>query len=391
MPKLTKRSVEALPIRETDYFAFDDAMPGFGVRVLPSGKKSYLVQYRAGGRTRRVALGMHGTVTVEQARQHGRDLLGRVARGENPAEEIAKHHAEPTMANLGERFFTEHVVKRCKPRTQNEYRRALDIFIKPALGSFKIGDVTRADISKLHASRSDIPYQANRTLGVLSKMFNLAEEWGLRPDGSNPCRHVKKYPERRKERYLTSEELTRLKAVLAECKADGSESPHVCAAFWLLLTTGRRLGEIQTLKWSYIVGGYMELPDSKVGAMRYPLAGPVRAMLARLERLPNNPYVIAGHVEGQHVTDLQKPWRRIRSLAGIPDVRIHDLRHNAASLLANRGVSLQVIGKTLGHKQIQTTLRYAHLTDETAQKAVDDLADGILGEAPIGQLHQAAE
>lgn len=391
MAKLTKRSVDALPIRETDYFAFDDTVTGFAVRVLPTGKKSYLVQYRAGGRTRRIAIGLHGTVTVEQARLHARELLGRVAKGDNPAEEISQHRGAPTVASVCERFYTDHVLQRCKPTTQREYRRSIDLFIKPAMGSFKIVDVARPDVSKLHHAMRHIPYQANRTLGVLSKLFNLTEVWGLRPDGSNPCRHVKKYAEKLKERYLTAEEVQRLGMVLNQSEANGTETPYVCAAIRLLVLTGRRLREIQTLKWSYLTATHIDLPDSKVGAMRYTLPDPARDILDTLERKPGNPYVIAGEVEGQHVTDLQKPWRRIRAKAGLPDVRIHDLRHTYASTLANSGESIQMIGKMLGHKQIQTTMRYAHLSDATVRKAANTAAASLAGQLGPAAGRVAAE
>src|SRR5262249_7338052 len=151
----------------------------------------------------------------------------------------------------------EHVLVHCKPSTQGEYRRALERFINCKLGRRRVAEVTRADIAELHHAYAHIPYQANRALGVLSKMFNLAEVWGLRPDGSNPCRHVKKYREIKRERYLSIEELARLGAALEDATrrqpdgrgnyVEGPESPYVIAAFKLLILTGCRLGEIQTL------------------------------------------------------------------------------------------------------------------------------------------------
>ena len=175
MAKLNKRSVEALALRARDYIVFDEDVHGFGVRVLPSGKKTYMVQYRSGGRTRRVAIGRHGTLTAEEARRKAKELLGAVAKGDNPAQSLAEHRGAPTLRSVGERFFREHVRERCKLTTQREYRRALDLFIYPAIGAFKIVDVTRADVSRLHHAYRHVPYQANRTLGVLSKLFNLSE------------------------------------------------------------------------------------------------------------------------------------------------------------------------------------------------------------------------
>lgn len=266
MAKLTKRTVDALQPAAKDFFVFDDEMPGFGLRVMPSGKKSYMVQYRNGGRTRRVTFGRHGTMTPDEARKKARELLVAVADGQDPAQELSTHRRAPTMAALCERFMDEHVAHRCKPSTAGEYRRSVDLFIKPAIGTFKVCDVKRPDIARLHHDLRNIPYQANRTLGVLSKLFNLAEVWGLRPDGSNPCRHVAKYPETKRQRFLSGDELARLGAVLYQCETDGSENASAIAAIRLLILTGCRLGEIQTLKWSYIAADTLRLPDSKTGA-----------------------------------------------------------------------------------------------------------------------------
>ena len=377
MPKLTKRTVDALTSDAKDYFVWDTLIAGFGVRVMPSGAKTYQAQYRKGGRTRRIALGRHGNVTVEEARLLAKEVLGDVAKGENPAEDIAQHRKAPTVAALCERFFEAHVMERCKPSTQGEYRRAINMFINPALGSFKLVDVERKDVAELHHKFRDKPYQANRTLGVLSKMFNLAEIWGLRPDGSNPCRHVPKYREHKRERYLSQVELQRLGQVLAEAEQDGSETPHIIAAFRLLILTGCRLGEIQTLQWGFITDQGMELPDTKTGARRIPLPSAARAILSALPRFDGNPYVIVGKVAGKHATDFQHPWRRIRERAGLAGVRIHDLRHTYASNAVSSGMPIQMVGRLLGHTQIQTTMRYAHLADDPVKLAAEQNAERL--------------
>lgn len=377
MTKLTKRTVEALKIEAKDYFVWDSQIPGFGLRVMPSGAKTYQAQYRKGGRTRRVSLGWHGKITAEQARKLAQEVMGLVAKGDNPAEEISQHRQTPTIAALCERFFKAHVLENCKLSTQGEYRRAIDLFINPTIGAFKTVDVERKDIAALHQKHRDKPYQANRTLGVLSKMFNLAEVWGLRPDGSNPCRHVPKYREVKRERFLSSAELHQLGATLAEVEADGSESPFVVAAFRLLILTGCRLGEIQKLRWEYITDRGMELPDTKTGARRIPLPTAARAILDSLRAADGNPYVIAGKLPDSHITDLQHPWRRIRAKAGLEGVRIHDLRHTYASNAVSSGMPIQMVGKLLGHSQIQTTMRYAHLADDPVNRAAEENANRL--------------
>jgi integrase len=377
MPKLTKRTVDALAPEAKDYFVWDTLIAGFGVRIMPSGAKTYQAQYRKGGRTRRISLGRHGTITVEQARLLAKEVLGDVAKGENPAEDIAQHRKAPTVAALCERFFQAHVMERCKPSTQGEYRCAIDMFINPALGSFKLVDLERKDVAELHHKFRDKPYQANRTLGVLSKMFNLAEIWGLRPDGSNPCRHVPKYREHKRERYLSQVELQRLGNVLADAELNGTETPHVIAAFRLLILTGCRLGEIQTLQWGFITDQGMELPDTKTGARRIPLPSAARAVLSTLPRIDGNPYVIVGKIVGKHATDFQHPWRRIRERAGLTGVRIHDLRHTYASNAVSSGMPIQMVGRLLGHTQIQTTMRYAHLADDPVKQAAEENAERL--------------
>jgi integrase len=208
-------------------------------------------------------------------------------------------------------------------------------------------------------------------------MFNLAEAWGLCPDGSNPCRHVKKYPEEKRERFLTPEELARLGEVLRDVEAEGSEAPSAIAAIRLLLLTGCRLSEILTLKWEYVKDGALELPDSKTGRKKVYIGQAAKDVLGNIEKVPDNPYVIAGKKPAAHLTDLQHPWRRIRRHAGLHDVRIHDLRHSFASGAIAVGENLYVIGKLLGHTQIQTTSRYAHLAAEPVKAAADRISSSL--------------
>jgi integrase len=378
MPRLTKRTVDAAELRPADYFLWDADLAGFSLRVRPSGRKVYLVQYRAGGRTRRVGLGTHGSVTPEEARRRARDLLGRIARGDDPAEEIRTHRLTPTVATLCDRFMRDYVPIRCKCSTQAEYRRSIELFIKPRIGSLKLVDVKRADIARLHHDLHHIPYQANRTLGVLSVMFSLASgDWGLLPEGFNPCWRIKKNPERKRERFLSPEEYERLWATLAELEAEQPPMLPAINAVRLLALTGCRLGEIQKLRWEHVRESMLDLPDGKTGARRVHLSPAAIAILSSIERHPDNPHVITGKVPGQHLIDLQRPWRRIRSRAGLDDVRIHDLRHSFASTALANGESLAIIGKLLGHKQVQTTARYAHAADDTVRTAASRIGAAI--------------
>src|SRR6056297_3594165 len=240
MFKLTKRSVEALEIAEKDYPVWDSELPGFGVRVYPSGRKTYILQYRVGRRTRRTTIGRHGVLTAEKARKEAQRLLGSVACGEDPSFEEQAKRLSPTAAGLCDRFLDEYVDQHCKPTTARDYRSIIRRFIRPRLGPLQIAEVTRADVVAFHHALRETPYQANRAASMLSKLFNLAEDWGLRPAGSNPARRIKKFREEEKKRYLSDEEQVRLGEALAEALEDGSESVHAASAVLLLIYTGCR-------------------------------------------------------------------------------------------------------------------------------------------------------
>ncbi|MBB2199616.1 MAG: tyrosine-type recombinase/integrase [Gluconacetobacter sp.] len=378
MVKITKRSVEAAAKTGKEYFLWDDELRGFGLRVHPSGRKIYLAQFRAGGRIRRVNIGPHGPITPDQARTEAMKHLSDVRLGSDPGAQRDRLRAAVTMKEFGKRFLDEHVASHCKPSTQYEYRRCVDLFITPKLGTLKIIDVTRPDVVELHQSLKETPYQANRVLGVLSIMFTLADTWGARSDGINPCWKVKRYKEVKRERYLTPDELARLGKALRE--ADGE--PEAATCIRLLLLTGCRLGEIQTLKWEYVDAraGVLRLPDSKTGAKIVPVGKAALDVLAGIPRIDGNPYVITGKVGGQYLTDIQKPWRRIRARAGLDTLRIHDLRHSFASDALQLGADLTMIGRLLGHTQVQTTARYAHLKNGQVKIAADQISESIFSQ-----------
>lgn len=387
MAKLTKRTADLATAGDRVTAIWDEELRGFGLRVYPNGRKVYVVKCRIKGQQRFITLGQHGPVTADQARTRAYNILSEAKNGRDPAKELDQARKAPTMKGLGERFLKEHVAVRCKPSTQYEYKRSVELFINPKLGTRKVTDIERRDIAELHHFFSHIPYQANRTLGVLSKMFNLAEVWGLRPDGSNPCLHVKKYPEQKRERFLSPNEFAALGKALREVEQDGSESQSAVDAIRLLMLTGCRLGEIMTLKWNYVdlKARELRLPDSKTGAKIVHFGKAAADVVKGIEKLEDNPYVITGKKEGSRLTDLQHPWRRIRAKAGLDDVRIHDLRHSYASGALALGEGLPMIGKLLGHTQVQTTARYAHLANDPVKTAAGRVSDTI-GAAMLGKI-----
>jgi integrase len=376
MIKISKRTVEALEPQERDVDHYDDDLKGFGVRVRPSGRKTYFVMMRHKCVMRRFTIGSHGTVTAELARLKAKQIISDLAIDKNPTEVEDAVRNSVTVRSLGDRFIDEYVPCHLKPSTQGEYKRCVDIFINPEIGTMKLVSVERTDIAKIHHQLRHIPYQANRVLGVLSIMFNLAESWGLRPLYSNPCRGVKKFKEKKRERFLNRDELRRLGEAL---RIEEEFAPSAVACIRLLLLTGCRLGEIQTLKWSYLdlETCLAFLPDSKTGRKTLYLGSVAVKLLKTIPRRRDNPYVIAGDIEGQYLTDMQKPWRRIRKFADLMDVRIHDLRHTFASSGVALGQGLPIIGRLLGHTQPQTTARYAHLAATPALEVADKISENL--------------
>ena len=377
--RLTKRTVEAAEVRLAEYMVWDGDLPGFGVRIMPSGRRSYLVQYRTGRRSRRVTLGPHGVLTAERARGMAIEALAEVRSGGDPAGERKERRQALTVQELAARFDAEHIAVHLKESTAREYRRNLRRFVLPVLGRHKVLEVTRADVARFHHDLRHIPYQANRNLEIISKMFNLAEMWGLRPDGSNPRKHLRKYPEKKRERFLSSSELRQLGEVLDLMEAERVELPSAIVAVRLLLLSGCRLNEIMRLRWEHVdfAEGVLRLPDSKTGAKAVQLGEAAITVLRSIEPQPFNRNVVYGTLPGKPIADLQPFWQRVRARAGLKDVRIHDLRHTYASVAVAAGQGLPMIGKLLGHSQVQTTARYAHLAGDPVRAAANDVSEAI--------------
>lgn len=379
MPKLTKRTIEAAEVKASEYFLWDDDIPGFGIRVLPSGRKQFVVQYRAGRRPRRISLGPSTVLTCDQARTRAITIIAAVRNGGDPAAKRDEDRDALTVADLADRFDKEHISLRLKESTAKGYRRSLERFILPALGRLRVTEVTRADVAQLHHDMRHIRYDANRALEIVSKMFNMAEMWDLRPDGSNPRRHIKKYPEEKRERFLSAAEIRKIGEVLSEMEDEGVELPSAIAAVRLLMLTGCRLSEIMRLQWQYVdlAGCALRLPDSKTGAKTVHLGQAAVEVLKAIGRIKDNKWVITGTLPGAPLYDLQPFWQRVRARAGLKDVRIHDLRHTFASTAVAAGQGLPIIGKLLGHTQVQTTARYAHLAADPVRIAADQVSGQI--------------
>ncbi len=373
MPKLSKREIDSIspdPCREV--FAWDDDLKGFGVRVMPSGRKSFVIQYRSAGRTRRMSLGAVGVLTPAQARSEAIQRLAEVAQGGDPSRDRRVARLEPTMSELAERYLEEHAKPHKKPSSYENDVRGLRLHVLPALGSARVKDVTRQEVAELHSRMRATPIIANRTLALISKMFSLARLWGIRDD--NPVVGVPRFRENRRERYLSEAEIADLGRTLREAEAQSVEPASAIAAIRLLLFTGCRKGEILSLRWPDVdfERGLLWLRDSKTGARTVPINAPAREILVNLQRSrTGETWVIEGRHAGKPLVGLWRVWSRVRDRAGLVDLRLHDLRHTHASVAADAGLSLPVIGALLGHASPATTSRYAHLADDPRRRGSD--------------------
>lgn len=402
--RITKRVVDGLKAQADEFFCWDSELIGFGVRVRPSGARSYVVKYRFGtGRTaptRRITIGAVGKLTPDQARMIAKKLLGAVAHGSDPAAERTSDRRAMTFQELAELFLADHVNVKRKPSTAALYQDLLSRLVLPELGKRKAAALTTGELARLHLKMRDHPYQANRMLAVVSSVYSFAEKRKILPFGSNPVRGIEKYPEQGRERFLSIAELTRLGDALREAETIGIAyqvdetmatakharrvenrrtviGPYAAAALRLLIFTGARLREILGLRWDWVDldRGLLLLPDSKTGKKAIVLNAPAMKVLADLPRIGR--YVIAGQSAGTEEeaarVDLHRPWRAVAERAGLTGVRLHDLRHTHASFGAGAGLGLPIIGKLLGHTHATTTARYAHLDVDPLRRASEHI------------------
>jgi integrase len=387
MAKVTKRTVDALkPPPDRDSLLWDDELPGFGVRCRPSGAKSYFLKYRTqGGRQRWLTLGAHGPLTPDQARAKALREKAAIGDGDDPSGERQRKRRENTVAAVAERYLAEHVAAHNKASTAAEARRIVETRIKPELGSIKITDLTRADIKAWHQSMSATPYEGNRALAYCSRMLNLAAtEWQLRAD--NPCAGIKRFPEKKRERYLVDDELARIGDVLAAAERDATELPGFILLVRLLATTGMRLGEALALRWSDVdlAGRAIRLRDAKAGARTVHLGAAAVAILDAVE--DKSGHVVHGldPTRALPFSTAQHAWARLRRRAGLPDARMHDLRHSVGTFAALAGANAFVVRDLLGHKTLAMTGRYVGRAAEMVRATADAVSSRVAAALAAG-------
>lgn len=428
--KLARRTIAAIvPDRKVVTY-WDSDLAGFGLRVFPTGKASWICEYRAGagGRgavKRRLTLGpADETMTPEAARSAAKDVLARVRLGADPAAERAEERAGESVKDIAEAWFKRHITAKRKASTAAHYRQVLETHIYPRIGTKRAVALTRQDIARLHsdiAEKEKHPrnatakkraskttqrggkYVANQALRILSSIFNWAVDTGFVPEEHrNPAARIEKFEEFGRERFLSREELAHLGAAVHEAETSGIEwdvdetkpnakhipklrrtmiTVHVAAALRLLIFTGMRLREVLHLEWSHFDRDrrLLLLPDSKTGKKAVVLSDAAFEILSGLPRIGR--YVIASESAGQPDekprADLKKPWRLVTQRAGLAGLRVHDLRHSFASFGAGGGLGLPLIGGLLGHADPKTTARYAHLATDPLRQAANIIAGSI--------------
>jgi integrase len=385
--KLTKRTVDACMPREARYVVWDSEVRGLGLRVMPSGQRTYVLKYRFKGAQRWFTIGGHGSPwTPEQARKEARERLHDVNKGIDPASQKEADKRALTLAELCDLYLAEGVHHK-KPLTIKSDRGRIERHIKPLLGGKRVDAIERADVERLivavTAGKTAEPQGGRRRLGarvrggqgaagqcatLLGTLLSFATKRHLRAD--NPAHGVKKPPVRKMERFLSEAEIGRLALALESYERDGGNR-YAVAAIKLLLCTGARRSEILSLEWRDVdfERHCLRLRDSKTREKVIYLNTPALALLSELPRIDGNPHVIVGAKEGGFLKGVDKIWRAVRSQAGMSNVRIHDLRHSFASVGVAGGLSLPVLGALLGHRQAMTTARYAHLSADPLRAA----------------------
>jgi integrase len=375
--KLTKTVVDGARPEAKDYEIRDTVTPGFLLKVTPSGRRIFMLAYTAAnGQRRKPAIGRYGELTVEQARSIAQEWLADVRRGSDPSADRAAARAAPTVNELCQRFLSDYSLPRNKPSTVRGNRVNINAHIIPKLGKLKVPDVSRSDVARLISSMERTPTAANHTLACLRRMFGMAEVWGYRPDGTNPTRHIPKYPQKGRTRLITDDELRKLFAYLDRADMEGLEHPFLTLAIRLQFAFAARRSEILDLQWEWVdfANRRVVWPDSKTGGMSKPLSTEAIGLLRSAPRVEGSPYVVPaifGPPRPMPGPTYSHGWTRILERAGLPHCGTHAIRHRAATDIANSGVPLKVGMALTAHKTVTMFMRYVHAEDDPIRAAAE--------------------
>lgn len=397
--RLTEKLVrDAVPTEGRDYQIFDDDIRGFAVCIYRGGGRAFTLDYRIAGRQRRITFGGWPEWSVSAARERAKQLRRDIDLGHDPLSERDDIRTAPRIQELIERYLREHCVK-LSPTNASDQASMMNKLVAPHWGKRLVTEITKSDVEKLLAKIAEgrarphkakpnnrarklqparpTPIRANRVGEALRKMFNLAVEWGMRAD--NPASSFYRRIENARERFLTKDEIDRLAKAL-----DADEDQRAAGIIRMCLLTGARVGEARQARFEQfnLELGIWSKPASTTKQRkvhRVPISEDVAAIVRQRQLLvpKGTAWLFPGDVPGQPVREIRRFWRRIQVAAEIGDARIHDLRHTFASLLVSGGASLEMIGKLLGHTQMQTTQRYAHLIDAPLRAGLDAVASAV--------------
>lgn len=379
--KLTKSAIDAAKPQAQPVELRDTLVPGFLCKITPAGRKVFMLQYRTNaGERRKPALGLYGELTVDQARSLAQSWLAEVRRGGDPGAAKAEARKAPTVKELCAKFMEDYSRHRNKPSTQRGYQGNIDRNIIPILGRMKVQDVKRADVATMMKKLDYKPGEANKALSVLRKMFNLAEIWGYRPDGSNPCRHVPLYTGGKTNRLITDEEMARLFKHLDQIEAEGLVPYVIPLAIRLQFEFAARRSEIVLLEWEWIdlENRRVIWPDSKTGGMSKPMSEEAYRLLSTAPRHTGMRYVLPSPRNPlTHLTygEYYGGWTRTLKAAGVPHVGTHGIRHRSATDIANSGIPVKVGMVLTAHKTVTMFMRYIHTEDDPVREAAELVAN----------------
>ena len=375
---LTSRAITSFEYQGGWDVRWDDAIPGLGVRIFPSGKKSYLLRYRAKGRRRYMTLGRVGAdITLAQARDRARKYRVEVLDGGDPLETRRAAARGKTFGDLVMTYLERHVEAQ-RLKTGAATKRRLERNIPASWKARNADSIAGWEIEALHQRIGKTrPYEANRLLEIVRTMYRHAPRWLYLDAGTpNPTDGIKKFREQKRKRWVTPEELPALATAI-----DGESNIYIRAALWTYLLTGVRKTELLQARWDDVdwQRGTLKLPETKSGEEQVvALSAAALAIFQGVPHLDGNPYILPGAISGHHLVNIDKAWRRVRKRAGVEDVRLHDLRRTVGSWLTQHGADLNLVKDALRHASISTTLTYARLGADPARAAMEDHGRRIL-------------
>lgn len=406
MAKLTKRVVDAADVREKDYFIWDDELPGFGLRVFASGKRSYLIQYRAAGRTRRYTIGLHGIWTPETARQEAKVQLGRIARGDNPSEERQLDHQAMTIKELCTLYLKDLSAglilgKGGRPKKATTIvtdTGRIERHIIPLIGARRVKDLTKADINKvlkdIMAGKTRVSVKtkklrgksivrggagtATRTVGLLGGILTYAVDAGI--IDRNPAHGIKKPKDNVRKRRLSEAEYRTLGNMLRKA-AENEKYAMTVEIIRQIALTGCRRSEMISLMWSEADtdASCLRLEDSKEGESIRPVGLPVVEYLEQRRNGAEGTYVFPGHGEDNAFGSFPNHWKQLFKDSALSDVTPHVLRHSFASIANDLGFTEVTIAALIGHSKGSVTSKYIHSLDTALIMAADTISGYING------------